>query len=115
MMDALIIEFLGEKKPLASVYSSLDGTFRVESEDPDAKEYFFGLINKISQENPTLPLMTGQTERQGNITLEKEIQKQVANTDVEYLSALWDYFNKGKPEYKDRRIRAYTVDSNLEF
>lgn len=109
-MKKLVFEFLGERKSLASVFSNLDGTFRLEAEDPDAKEYFSGLINKISKENPTLPLMTGQEERQGNIIINKTIQKQVPNSDVEYLSALWDHFNKGKPEYKDRRIRAYTID-----
>lgn len=110
-MESLIITYLGEKKPLVVAYSNLDGTFRVESDDRDTKEYFSGLINKISQENPALPLMTGQTEMQGNIIIEKDIQKQVPNTDVEYLSALWDYFNRGKPEYKGRRFRAYTTEA----
>lgn len=112
-MKCLVIEFLKEEKPLAIVYPNLDGTFRVESTDREAKDYFSHLINQISKENPKLPLMTGQTEIKDDKIVHKTTQKQIPNTSVEYLDALWDYFNKGKPEYKGRRFRAYTYNSQV--
>lgn len=112
-MKCLVIEHLGKEKPLAVVYANLDGSFRVESADREAKDYFSLLINQVSKEHPTLPLMTGQTETKDNKIVHKTIQKQIPNTSVEYLSALWDYFNKGKPEYKGKRFRTYTNDFEL--
>ena len=102
----LVIKALGEEKPLATVCFGLDGVLRVESEDKDAKNYFSGLINHISKGNPTLPILSGQTEMENGIINEKTISTQVPREDVRYLDALCDFLNREKSEYKGKRFRA---------
>ena len=53
----LVIKALGEENPLATVRTGLNGVFQVESNDEGAESYFFDLINHISKENPTLPIL----------------------------------------------------------
>lgn len=114
-MKILYIKHFGEEKPIALVYSNLDGTFRVESEDNDAKVYFQDLIQKIASENPTLPLRSGEVEKIGDKVIHKTIQKQIDAKDEKYLDALWDYFNHQKLEYNGVRFRAYTNEGKPQL
>ena len=106
----LVIKALGEDKSLATVRADLGGIFQVESNDERTKNYFSDLINHISRENPTLPLLSGQTETKNGITNEKTISTQVSREDMRYLDALCDFLNKEKSEYRGKRFRALLTD-----
>lgn len=107
----LKIKILGEEKPIASVFSSPEGTLRTESNDEEAKEYFSELINKIAKDNPTLPLVGGREEKAERKVVQKTTIKHIVSTDIQYLNALCDHLNKSKLEYKGRRFRAFVQES----
>lgn len=102
----LVIKTLGEEKPLAMVHASLDGIFQVESNDEEAKSYFFDLINHVLRENPTLPLLSGRTEMENGKIIEKTVLIHIPREDVRYLDALCDFLNREKSEYNGKRFRA---------
>lgn len=112
LVKTLIIKSFDVDEPEAKVKSHLDGTFEILADDSEAKNYFQQLVDKISRENPVLPLGAGKTETQGKVLNNTDLVKNVDVKDPDYLSALGDYLTVAKLEYQGKRVRGYTIDDN---
>ena len=113
-MEVLKIE-TSAKEPIVTVHSNLDGTFYVEAKNREDQEYFSELINKISKENPVLSLISGEEKIQDGKIVNRTFKAEVKNTDINCLSALWDYFNKTKDNiYKGYHFYVHTTDEDSE-
>ena len=81
-MKVLKIEYSESHQPIATVFSNLDGTFRIDAENSEDQRYFSELINKISQEHPVLPLISGGEKKDGEKITSFTTKADILNTDI---------------------------------
>lgn len=102
---------------IAVVFSNLDGTFRVEANDPEVQQHFSAVIAEVARQHFELSYKTGgKTTAPDGRTIFKHGRDYVASSDPMYLTAMWDYFN-ATPEalkFKDKYIVVQTSEVEAE-